>query len=113
MQLSYFISIVLAIDITQCSSWVARTNGIVCYSVVSFTDPWDVAQKVCNSRDQTLIEILSEKENEAVLSLLVSKNIVDSWLGAYQSNETWRWLDGNYNYCSLVILLILCGNTTS
>lgn len=83
-----------ALDVTQCNSYVKRKDGVVCYTTVAFTDPWDVAQKLCQSRNQTLVEILTKEENDAVQALLMSNNIVDSWLGAVQSNETWRWLDG-------------------
>ena len=86
------------LDLSTCDAVATRGDGYVCYTVRQIQYDWADALQACAARNTTLLTVLSDAETAAVATLLDSKAFADSWLGAVEVNQDWRWLDGKNDF---------------
>ncbi|XP_057300554.1 uncharacterized protein LOC130633709 isoform X2 [Hydractinia symbiolongicarpus] len=80
------------VDDNNC--WYPRTlRDNNCYLVNENQKTWSEAKVSCVDNIMELVSIKNAAETDAIKSLYPYSNL--SWIGAYQSNGTWKWIDGN------------------
>ncbi|KAM8980513.1 phosphatidylinositol phosphatase PTPRQ isoform 3-T4 [Sarcophilus harrisii] len=98
-----FINVFQRLDIHvetgSCSpEWVALKNN--CYRISKDSQPWNVAQKICNIplHSAHLVDIKSEEEKKFIYSYLRKTNQIITWTGLNDIKKEGHplWTDGSY-----------------
>lgn len=90
--------IILGVDDNHC--WYPRTlRDNNCYLVNKTRKTWSEANVSCVDDIMELVSIKNAAETDAVKSLYPYSNLF--WIGAYQSDGTWEWIDGKFKNSNL------------